>query len=374
VQPILGKIEQGNSSPVFLFHGEEDFLVDRARDAIVAALQSNLGAEVEWVDAREVSLASVLESLLEVSLFSTRQIVVVRQAQHLAPGGKKEVETLRGILGTRGPDDNVLVLCAGQAFDKRTRLYKTIASSGDVVGFDRLKGRALRDWLADEAARRGVAITRQAQDALLARAGNSLRQIDLEMEKLSLWVQSGGEVTPDDVGSVVPRSKEDVIFDLTGALGERRLSAGLRFLRELRFRGATPLMILSMLGREIRFMLQAKLMSGTIEGMGWNEGIGFDQFTRTVWPKLRSEIEPPPGNPRYHLLGANPYVAFLVFRRARQFSFPELRSGLIRISRTDLALKSTTQSPDALLERLVIELALPGERFLAQTASPSGQR
>ncbi len=360
MKAVLEKIAQGKPSPIYLLHGDEDFLVDRARNAIIEVLQSLCGGEIEWLDAREMPLGGVLESLLEVSLFSTQRIAVVRQAQHLAPGGKAEVQVLGRFAEAHGPEANILVLCAGQPFDKRTRLYKTVVSSGVVLGFDRLKGSAPQRWVVEEASRRGLSMGSRAVDGLLARAGNSLRQIDLELEKLALWVSPRTEIVLKDIEAVVPRSKEDVIFDLTGALGERRVDAGLRFLRELRFRGATPLMILSMLGREVRFLLQAKLLAGLVERLGWSERAGFDDFARGLWPKLKAAVELPPGNPRYYLLGVNPYVAFLVFRRAPAFSLPELQRGLILIARTDLVLKSTTQSPDALLEKLVIELALPG--------------
>jgi len=358
-QRVLESIQKGTIVPVYAFHGEESFRVDRARDAVLGLLGDATGAEVEHRDARDVSLSEVLESLLEVSLFSSRRVVAVRQAQQLAPGGKAELEALTRFSESWDPDGNILVLSAGQAFDKRTRFYKALLSIGAVVAFPGLRGRDLSRWVVEEASRRDLSIGKQAQDTLLARTGNSLRQVDLELEKLSLWISPRKEILAEDVEAVVPRSKEDVIFDLTGALGDRQVSAGLRFLRELRFRGATPLMILSMLGREVRFLLQAKLLGDVVERTGWNERIGFDQFTRSVWPRVKSEVEPPSGNPRYHLLGANPYVAFLVLRRARQFSLSELRRGIHLISRTDLALKSTTQSPDALLERLIIELALP---------------
>ncbi|GEM_PF-3552930 len=369
VQGILESIGRGELASIYALHGEEGFQVDRARDAVVEALVQATGGEVEFRDGRDTPLGEVLESLLEMSLFSTRRIVAVRQAQHLAPGGKAELAALLGCSESWTTDGNILVLAAGQAFDKRTRFYKTLVSIGRVARFDALRGRDLARWVVEEASRRGLSFGAQAEDTLLARTGNSLRQIDLELEKLSLLIAPRKEILAEDVESVVPRSKEDVIFDLTGALGDREVSAGLRFLRELRFQGATPLMILSMLGREVRFLLQAKLLGGVVERAGWNERIGFDRFCRSIWPRLKSEVEPPSGNPRFHLLGANPYVAFLVLRRARQFSLAELRRGVGLIGRTDLALKSTTQSPDALLERLIIELALPGRETSAAKAS-----
>lgn len=368
-QDLLDEIADGRPASVYLLHGDEDFLVDCARDAIVKALLAEGGGETESVDARETALARVLDSLAEVSLFSTRRIVVVRQAQSLGRGSEPEVEALERFCESYTTGANLLVLSAGGAFDRRTRLYRKVASLGEILSFDRLKGRALLRWVVEAAARRGMSIPREALDALVARAGSSLRQIDRELEKLSLWISPGKEIKTEDVEAVVPRSKEDVIFDLTGALGEREVGAGLRFLRELRFRGATPLMILSMLGREVRFLLQAKLLGGVLQRSGWHERMGFDEFCRSVWPKVKEEAPPARGNPRYHLFGANPYVAFLVFRRARQFSQGELQRGLLLIGRSDLALKSTTQSPDALLEKLVIELALPSRGSWAGTTS-----
>ena len=354
---LLGEIKRGRPSPVYLLHGKEDFLVGRAREAIVEGLQAQAGGEVESMDGREAPLGAVMDVLLEISLFASRRIVVVRHAEALAPGSPPEIQALRQAAGCHEPEGNILILSAAQAFDKRTRLYKTLSSVGAICQFESLRGRTLLGGVESAARRRGLAITAEAADALVARAGTSLRQIDLEMEKISLWVSPKNEVTPEDVAAVVPRSKEDVIFDLTGALGDRRVAAALRHLRELRFHGATPLMILSMLGREVRFLLQAKLMGGVVGRVGWTDRMAFEQFSRAVWPKIKSETEVPAGNPKYHILGANPYVAFLVLRRARQFSMAELERGLTLIGRTDLVLKSTTQSPDALLEKLVIQLA-----------------
>ena len=122
--------------------------------------------------------------------------------------------------------------------DKRKVFYKTLDKLGTVESF---AGWSVddRDW-ADQAeawARKAIRarqkeISDEALAELISRVGPNARQLDNEIEKLSLYVGDRKEIEFDDVATICTRNKTARAFALGDALGDRDLPRLLRRLDE----------------------------------------------------------------------------------------------------------------------------------------------
>jgi DNA polymerase-3 subunit delta len=266
-----------------------------------------------------------------------------------------ETDRLEQTLTEGMPEGNHLILTA-EAVDRRKKLFKTISTVGRILSFAKGKGEARQQTLQGMAAeileRQGKRLSANAWAALGRKTGFDLRESLGGIEKLITYVGGKGQIEAADVEAVIGRTREDSIFELTGALSARNLALALGTLRELLDQGLHPLMVMTMLTRELRLLFQAKLLMASGRLKGFQTNMDYGRFQKTVLPAVKQPVaegEEPPAIASQH-----PFVVFQALKNAERFTQNELASDLELLFRTDLALKSTGQDPRLLLERVLI--------------------
>jgi DNA polymerase III subunit delta len=275
----------------------------------------------------------------------------------VAPKAKTEEESdrLGRVLAGGMPEGNHLILTA-VAVDRRKRLFKAVSSLGRILTFAAVKGEARQQQAVMEMASgllaaRGKRLSSNAWAALGQKTGFSLRESLGAIEKLITYSGERAVIEAADVEAVIGRTKEDTVFDLTGALSSRNRSAALRTLKDLLDQGSPALMIFSMIVREIRLLLQAKLLlaSGRLNAFG--AAMDYGRFQKAVYPALKQAGA---DEEQVDLVSQHPFVVYQCLKNAGRFTVSELTGYLVMLARIDLALKSTAQEPRLLLERFLL--------------------
>lgn len=250
------------------------------------------------------------------------------------------------------PEWSFLLLTASQV-DRRTRLFKRFEELGAVLfmGLERDRsGKIARETLLDFIGQRvrqaGKNLDPQAREMILARAGDELRGLQQELDKLVLFVGDRATIRAADVDLMVADRSEGWIFDLTRALGDRDPAATLAQLARLIGQGEPPLKILATVAAEVRRLLSARQLLGGELAKVWRRGMTFSQFQQSV---LKQGASP---------LGRNPYGDYMCFQRAERFSLAELCGFMQRIFDADLRLKSSASQPRMVLEKLFLEMCM----------------
>ena len=152
--------------------------------------------------------------------------------------------------------------------------------------------------------------------------------------------------------AVIGRTKEDTVFELTGALSGRNLILALKTLHELLDQGLHPLMIMTMIVREIRFLFQANLLIASGRLGAYQSNMDYGRFQKAILPALKGLTAD--GEEPIAVVSQHPFVIYQALKNAERFTRAELTGYLDLLVRTDLALKTTGQDPRLLLERVLI--------------------
>lgn len=255
------------------------------------------------------------------------------------------------------PAGNCLILTA-EAVDKRKKIFKVIDKKGVILHFGAIKGEAAtRETLKSEAKKLlqacGKSLTSGAWAALGKKTGFQLRPSLNELEKLIVFAGEKPVIGEEDVEAIVEKTREDRIFDLTNALGEKNAPAALQALGFLLDQGELPLMILAMVSIEIRMLLQASILvqSGKLPPV--TPGMEFPAFQKKVYPAVSAMAQDLPG--KDFLPGKNPYVIYKALGNCRRFSYPVLLGYLDDLVEMDRSMKSSATDPRILLERFLIK-------------------
>ena len=132
----------------------------------------------------------------------------------------------------------------------------------------------------------------QAREMILARAGDDLRGLQQELDKLVLFVGNRPAIRAADVEAIVADRGEGWIFDLTRAIGDRDAGAALAQLARLLAQGEHPLKILGTVAAEIRRLLSARQFLATDLAKAWKRGMSYPQFQQHVLKDGRAAANP----------------------------------------------------------------------------------
>jgi DNA polymerase-3 subunit delta len=268
----------------------------------------------------------------------------------------EETDRLEMILTGGMAEGNCLILTA-EAVDRRKKLFKTIASVGKILSFTKVKGEARQQQAVQEMAgellrRAGKRLSSGAWTALGQKTGFDLRESIGAIGKLITYAGEKTQIEAEDVEAVVGRTKEDTVFDLTGALSGRNLILALKILHELLDQGLHPLMIMTMIIREIRFLFQAKLLIASGRLGAFQPNMDYGRFQKAVHPAVKQLSGD--GTDAIAIASQHPFVVYQALKNAGRFTRAELTGYLDLLVRTDLTLKTTGQDPRLLLERILI--------------------
>jgi DNA polymerase-3 subunit delta len=276
-------------------------------------------------------------------------------------GAESKAEQLGELLEQGLPSGNCLIMTA-ETVDKRKKIFKIITETGEIVYFGKtLKESAQKGNLIKEAHKLlqnyDKELTAGAWTALGKKAGWDLRRSMMELEKLIFFAGDRRIIEEKDVEEVVGRTKEESIFDLTAALGEKNQLAALTALKMLLDQGMHHLMILSMLIREIRLLLQARILVDAKKMPLFKNNMEFGWFQKNVYPTL-DEIAQPFVNIDGLIFSQHPFVAYNVWRNCGRFSYKGLVNFLDELLEIDRAFKSSATDPQLLLEGFLVKACL----------------
>jgi DNA polymerase-3 subunit delta len=287
-----------------------------------------------------------------------RIIDICVSSGHSAGSGADKADKL-GELFARGlPAGNCIILTA-DTVDKRKKIFKIVSDAGVVLYFGETKGETAQKELLQRQARKllesyGKNLTPAAWIALGKKTGFELRRSLAELEKLVFFVGERGSVEEKDVEEVVGKTREDSIFDLTTALSEKNQLAALAALRALLDQGIHHLMILSMIVREIRLLLQARILVDSAKLPKINNNMEYGWFQKNIHPAL-SGLADTMALPKDFLTNKHPFVIFNALRNCGRFSYPVLVGYLDDLLDIDRAMKSSATAPQLLLENFLIK-------------------
>jgi DNA polymerase-3 subunit delta len=250
------------------------------------------------------------------------------------------------------PEWDFILLTAVQV-DRRTRLYKRLEEIGAVLylGVERdrsgkLSRETLLEFITQRVHAAGKKLDPQARELILLRAGDDLRRITQELEKLLLYVADQPSVRAGDVAAIFTDHALDWIFDLTRSIADRDAIAALAHLGRLITQGEHPLKLLGTIAAEMRRLLLARqLLESELRGC-WRRGMSYSQFQQTV---LKQNVP---------MLTRNPYADYMFFQRADKFSISALHHYMAEICEADFRLKSSGGNPRLVMERLVLNMCL----------------
>lgn len=324
--------------PLYFCLGEEDYLAAHALELLRAAA---VGPEdffnYQRFDAGGSPMVEIINAAATLPAFADRRMIVLTRAEALPAD---EQALLAAHLETLSPT-TCLVVTAAKA-DQRRRLFSVLLQRAVVINCQPLLERELPAWLNSQATALGLQLSTEVVHALVEQTGTSLHALTNELEKLrahTAGLESHTHAAPvkielEALTQLVAHGREHSIFELTDAVGDRRLGAALLIARRLLNQGEQPVGLIAMLTRHLRRL--------------WIARCALDAGQAPAALAQR--------------LGVMPRYAETLSRQAAGFTSRQLQRALARCLVADAQLKGGRLPKEQVVEWLLVEVrqGLPG--------------
>jgi DNA polymerase-3 subunit delta len=228
VEKIIHDWRKKIYKPVYWIEGEEDFFIDKVMDFaehhILTESEASFNLTIFY--GRDANWADVVNACCRYPMFAERQVVLLKEAQHMRDIDKLETYIERPLSST------VLVVAYKEKkVDGRTKLAKLLKEKGEMVTTKKMYDNHLPEWTSELVQSKGYSIAQKALILLVDHIGNDLSRIDNEVNKVLVNLGARKNITEDDIEKYVGISKEYNPFELQDALAKRDAAKAIRIIQ-----------------------------------------------------------------------------------------------------------------------------------------------
>ncbi len=262
------------------------------------------------------------------------------------------------------PADNFLILLAEEV-DKRKKLFKVLKETATVVdlsvdtgsGFQAKKTQqaVLQEQVGRILKQMGKTMAPRVAEQLFERVGFHPVAVVMETEKLALYVGEAQQITMEDLNAIVGRTRQEALYELTQAIGERNLDRALLVAGRLQENNIHGLAILATLRNYCRNLLLFRCLQDQDE-YGIRPNMPAKIFQQQCLPALKQ-------NKRWKKeLSGHPFAVYMQFTTASAFSPATLRRWLELILGAEMRLKGSPIDADTVLQHLILSMLTANDK------------
>ena len=224
-------------------------------------------------DLNAVELDDVLEEAAYFSLFDDKKYMVVKNASIFGASKRKAKEEDNGdeekvskkdeklLQYLNAPNDNtVLIFVYNGKADTKKKICKIIKDRYKFIQIDDLKPKDIQSRIEKALKNDGYKIDNNTSYYIVSNALNNYDLAMNEIEKIKLYYGKGCTIKYDDVINIVSKNIEDNNFKFIDTVISRDIKESFKLFDDLMIQKVEPIMLMSMLAKEIRNMLLAKKM------------------------------------------------------------------------------------------------------------------
>jgi DNA polymerase-3 subunit delta len=226
-EKIIGEWEKKTFKPVYWLEGEEpyyiDIVIDYAEHHILN--ENEFGFNLTVFYGRDADWTAIINACRRYPMFAERQVVVLKEAQHMKDIDKLEAYVRNPLLSTV-----FVVAYKEKKLDGRGSFSKLVKKGGYLLS-EKIKDYQLNEWASQMIQQMGLTINKNALQILVDHIGNDLSRLQNEIDKLAINLRGRKNITEEDIEQFIGISKEFNVFELQEAIASKNLSKAIRIIQ-----------------------------------------------------------------------------------------------------------------------------------------------
>ena len=345
-QELTMHINKGELKSTYLFYGEEEYLIDQTlkflKDKYIDDSFETLNYQI--LEGKDILFEDIHNACETLPFMSEKKIVIVKdlgifsrkkRGESSEPKPTKKKDPLIEYLQKLADYVCLIFVEKEKKVDKSKSIVKTIGKIGEVVEFNKLKGKDLNDWIKNTFKMHDKSINQYCLNYFIeysfyfSREDNkTLYNLENEIVKLSNFVGEKKEISKEDIENVVAKSLETNIFALLDSVSAKNVNNSIKIYNEMCISNVPYLQILHMIVRQFRLIKHYVIIN--------NEGyVGKDAMAK---------------------LKIGSYEYNKVARQSKNFKIEQLNKALSLCLNCDKLIKTGSMDSKLAIEMLIISL------------------
>ena len=254
--------KNGEFGRCYLFYGAETYLLKDYENALEKAILPE-GTEMmnhDIFEEKRATAAAIMDAAETFPFLNEKRLVTVKTSEFFQKSGRKEEgEKLKEFLSNI--PESTCLLFVEEKVEKTSALYKAVVKHGQAVEFKKLTEKDLGAWIKKICKDQGKQMSESVLGLFLQTVDHDMENIEGELQKLIAYKGEDTEIKAEDIRAVCTVSLEARVFDLVKAVAEKRPEKAVQIYRTLLSMKESPYMVLSLITRQFRFILETKLLT-----------------------------------------------------------------------------------------------------------------
>ena len=254
--------KNGEFGRCYLFFGAETYLMREYESALTKAILPD-GTEMmnhDIFEEKRATAAAIIDAAETMPFLNDKRLVTIRNSEFFQKGGRKEEgEKIKEYLADL--PESVCLLFVEDKVEKTSALYKAVTKHGQAVEFKKPTEKDLGLWVKKICKEHGIQMSESVLGLFLQTVDHDMENLQRELLKLIDYKGEEMEIKAEDIRAVCTISLEARVFDLVKAVAEKRPEKAVQIYRTLLSMKESPYMVLSLITRQFRFILETKLLS-----------------------------------------------------------------------------------------------------------------
>ena len=325
---MLDLIKQERVCPVYLLYGEENYLKEdiskKLRNKLIDSAYRELSYHVFY--GEKLSINEIINDLNTLPFMAKHKLLVIKEAENINKNDEKKLVNYFNKLSLKN-NFSTLVLIYKEG--KPTKeLITAIKKTGIVANFSIEDKAKLPLWIKSKFSQSNKKITKEALFYLQSIVGSDLARLFNEIEKIDIYTKDQKIIEKEDVIITIGGLEAVNIFKVLDSIGDKDIKNAIEGLTRLNQGNLHHLSIFSMIHRQIKLILQTKLLLTD----------GF--YSKEIEKKLKLPY----------------FVVGKIIKQSEKYTFKEIDKSYELLNIADFELKNSQKNPKIILEELVMNI------------------
>ncbi|MBQ2395730.1 MAG: DNA polymerase III subunit delta [Bacteroidales bacterium] len=217
IEEILNHFEKKQFSPVYLLTGEENYYIDLLTSKFEEEIldESEKDFNFTTLYGLETNAKEICSFVKQYPMMSEKRLIIVKEFQQL---DKKELSPLSVYIEKPLTSTILVLVNKNKTVDKK--FLDKVNKSGTVFESAKLYDNKVIPWIDNYVRSKNFKIEVSATNLIFEYLGNNLQKIANEIDKMSINLVAGSQITLSDVANHIGVNKDYNVFELQNAIGK----------------------------------------------------------------------------------------------------------------------------------------------------------